>query len=506
MFIIKYLFSSFFSYFSPKLFRSFINARALVFLPFEVYAREIETRLSLAAYFAASSDVICFIAPDLLARSLSLIMPRKSLFVGKHIYSISGSTKNVSQAIRLLSAGVKVIFVDEEGGLGLTTTDHDYDVESWRNRLIIARNDIPVHLLSNFICTYWGHYQYELTQSDPLSKPSFDSCALHRIIGAPFIDAAKVMNKGFALNAIPGISNSDSICIMGKNSLISQRNFLRLNVYDRLLDMHRLGFDLHLSLNEEFSPMILIRKILDSSCCDRIIYRPHPCASSIELEQFLSSLRKDYSSKFCTSRPSSDPIYSFLSGITYIFHPGCSTSLQASFVGVKTVNVSSTVLPSQISLVDEVCSTSDDVDTLKSMASIPKPKPHIYKLVYNLNDSNLDCFDSLNEIVKSLLSEKSVLSPESFGYFMLQVLFNSLFFLSSSLRFYFKSVVVNLFRLFPSHGLGVIYAFRLRGKRPVLGWPKLSKCLDSSLSGLRSFGVNTKSIRLQNFLALLIIY
>ena len=157
----------------------------------------------------------------------------------------------------------------------------------------------------------------------------------HHVIGAPFIDAAKIMKRGFDSTLNSKSDSSEAICLMGKNSLISQRLFFRDNIYDRLLKMHDLEFDLNLSLNEELSPLILLRQILDSNSHDLLIYRPHPCSSSIELESFLSSISHNSSPNLTISRASTEPIYSFLSDISYIFHPGCSVSLQVVYFGIK---------------------------------------------------------------------------------------------------------------------------------------------------------------------------
>ena len=195
-----------------------------------------------------------------------------------------------------------------------------------------------------------------------------------------------------------------------------------------------------------------------------MIYRPHPCSSSIELRAFFHRFPIIHRPTSLFLEVSTEPIYSFLSDISYIFHPGCSTSLQAVYFGIKTIDISLQITDSKISLVDEPRSLSSDVNLLKELSCVPKPKQHVFELLHNLDENELHCYHSLLSIVDEFLGKISPLSALDFPKFFIRLYTKSLMFSLSSMKIYFKSISKNLLTLFVSHGFEAIHVIRLPGK------------------------------------------
>lgn len=141
-----------------------------VYLPVEVSKREIVARAFLSARLASSGHRVITFRLDLFNRTG---WPGPGIFVGKQFMNCY-PPHDLSQYHKMKAAGLKVWFLDEEGGIYAGTKE-----SQWKNEL--SRFWDLSFLGSDDKVLSWGEWQDEYWSTQPLS-------AQRHIVGAPNFD------------------------------------------------------------------------------------------------------------------------------------------------------------------------------------------------------------------------------------------------------------------------------------------------------------------------------
>ena len=166
----------------------------IVILPLEVYAREIDHKLLLAGFISKETGLDVLVANSHYANKAAELLGADCIYVGKNVFISGNNVKapiddqiNNDLLLKLLYAGCKVIFNDEEGGLQFNCDYSSTDESLLRMRIPIRTNQVLPNK-HNFSICHWGLYQKEIAHS------LFPDIR-HKATGYPHSDAAKLYRK-----------------------------------------------------------------------------------------------------------------------------------------------------------------------------------------------------------------------------------------------------------------------------------------------------------------------
>ena len=289
--------------------------------PLETYARELPWRVHFACYILEYyPNAQVYIAETSKAVDIACMLGSNCVFIGKHIFSVV-KKKEASYFYRLQKNGVKIIFVEEEGGLNLKG-DCKLDSEIWKKRC-------PYDLIGidSVTTVHWGEYQMYLTRELYGGSKSY-----HFVGGAPSIDSCIISSRVNSTELI--YASSPEIAVMSNGGLGT--------IFTSIEDY----YDFYLSRSDSisifkakssylaseiklFQEMELIRSLIDDNHYE---FRLHPG---------LAHLSPKHNSKYSLSNTTTVPINDFLDGKKLLVHDGCTTSVQAFFMDIPTISISS---------------------------------------------------------------------------------------------------------------------------------------------------------------------
>jgi len=373
----------------------------LIVLPLETYVREIDHKLLLAYYLHHLFGIPVLLAKDNLALSVSLAYGSCAIYIGKNFYlqpeaqaefNTCGPKVLNTQLRQLLSKGVHVLFVDEEGGLFLDASDSSCDRDLYWRRLPLNEDERSLHIPNLWMC-HWGPYQTHIAKHYLPHLHHFTS-------GASFIDAAKVYRSSSSVLRSPHAS-AESI------GVISSASPLTLGAY------HSLPFYLAFSLFSEswgvsytqdafiseISAAAVSKQLFDRGF--KVTYRPHPASSGPILRNWL---------KFCHScgihysEPYKETILSYLSRHRATVHTApCTTALQSFYLGKPSLYFPHPSSDLPCTLIKEPTYHSLQ-QIIHNLADPPLSTltPLFSSLIYDAGHNILNSFDSIASIVESI--------------------------------------------------------------------------------------------------------
>lgn len=378
------------------------KSQPLLILPLESYAREIDHKILLACFLSKATSCATLVAHSPLANRLANGLGSSSVYIGKNLFAVPaalpfddlGSPRKLYNDIlyEFIDNGVKIIFVDEEGGLYLRGDNSSEDYERFTARYPLAQEE-RLAKIPNFAMFHWGPYQYEIASD-------FSPNIRHVDAGANFIDAAKLYAGPFAYPK-NNLSTLDlvEIGLTSNSALLSNGAFLNVPSV--------LGIEWQAQIYGNSMAIDAIRA--ESSLCAcayalrnsnlNICYRPHPGSSNLIAREWIEFCK---SAEIKLSLPSSESSLAYLSRIQTNVHLGCTTGLQSYFLNRKTLKVSTTKVGTSEKLLEESITTSLAalVDSLPN-ASVPKLGPVAPKLLSNLDRSKLESFSLISDYISN---------------------------------------------------------------------------------------------------------
>ena len=384
----------------------------IIIIPVEVYAREIDHKLLLGYYLSHLTSCPVLIAKDNIANSLAYRYRHSAIYIGKNFYvqsdaqlspdNIHAKVEN-NQLIRLLEAGVNVVFVDEEGGLYLDGTHSSRDKQLFWSRMPLNDHQ-RLSPFPNLWMTHWGSYQTSIAQE-------FLPKIKHTTSGACFLDACKAYRK--CSSQMSNSSIAPRIGVLSSTTPLTQGSYQVLPTYlavDLFIKNYGLLYTQQALLAESTAAFVADKLTNDGY---DVTYRPHPGSSGLILSEWK---RHCTSSSISFSVPSSETILSFLSRHTVTIHTaGCTTALQSFFLGLSSVFYGDAKCGTSDKLLSEAHARSyDDLvrfidfqprSTLLPLASLLLNDPHSIYFV---------SFQSIHNIVRSIIDSSNLESSVSF--------------------------------------------------------------------------------------------
>ena len=370
----------------------------VVIIPIEVYAREIEHKLLLAYYLASSRGHTVLVAADSLAIQLALKLGENAVYLGKNLFTLADSQPPGSQfssrvnnadLARLLARGVRIVFLDEEGGLNLDCSLSKQDCESFMARVPLNPHQYQEYI-PNLVFCHWGPYQTQIAkQYCPNTK--------HYTVGAPCIDAARAFSK-FSSNEGCSLSSSSRVSVLGSTTVLTHSAFQQTTPY-LAIDWVFKNYD------TTYTSQALLAEVGAASAAHQLSqlgycveYRAHPASAGFVLEDWYQHCR---SQGIRISLPHREPILSFLSRSHLSIHTaGCTTSLLSYFLKRYSLRVGRAECGTNSNLLQEPYINS--IDQIGSFIIDPTPLlllPTLSNLIYRASGEGLVSFERIANVI-----------------------------------------------------------------------------------------------------------
>ena len=386
----------------------------VVIIPIEVYAREIEHKLLLAYYLASFRGYTVLLASDTLALQTALNLGEHAIYVGKNLFlqpdALPPGTQLTSKVdntdlLRLLSRSVKIVFVDEEGGLFLDGSFSKHDCQSFMARLPLNPDQYS-HKIHNLAFCHWGPYQSEIASQ-------YCPNIVNISVGPPCVDAARAFS---ALSDCDPASNLSSprISVLGTTTVLTQGAFQQSCTY-LAVDWFFKQYD------SNYTAQALLAEVGAASAAHhlsklgyRVEYRAHPGSGGLVLDQWYKHCR---SQGIHISFPHREPILSFLSKSHLSLHTaGCTTSLLSYFLKRYSLRVGPAQCGTASNLLQEPFIDSiDEITYFINDPKFPSLSTAASRLIERPSAAGLVSFENIANVIERFNSNiSSSLSLTSF--------------------------------------------------------------------------------------------
>jgi len=350
-----------------------------ILFPIEIYSREIAFKIQLG-YLFAKKNYIVIIAEQRKCRDIAVELGNKCIFIGKHFFL--ANDHNYDLAIRpLVEANVNIVFFDEEG---LTFSSEESEIFEWCNKRL------PTNLLpKDSILLHWGKAQRDITRKKNKDFTNY-------VIGVPAFDAI----KNIAKNNVNNISEMDVLLSINVRGLSppSSHNNIYDTIFERINGLYsdRMNLrDLKSEISDEISLLYAYWQLERNNV--RVTLRSHPAQS---VKNYYSSNAIDKFSSYLT-----EDIITSLNRHDVLFHTGCTTAIQAHFLGKKTIGLTSARDNWELSNIyidDLSCEPEEDLylnyKKVKSKSKISHFTPHGQEMIDN-HDMSTSSYNKILDII-----------------------------------------------------------------------------------------------------------
>jgi hypothetical protein len=390
----------------------------VVVIPIEVYAREIEHKLLLAYYLASCRGHTVLLAADTLAIEVAKTLGDHATYVGKNVFLQpdalpSGATLSTqvdnSDLWQLLSRSVRIVFVDEEGGLFLDGSSSDHDCQSFMSRLPLNIDEYDQYIPNLAFC-HWGPYQTDIASH-------YCPKILNFSVGPPCIDAARAFSNVRSVHTCP-ISSSSRVSVLSTTTPLATRAFQQYGTY-LAIDWFFENYDLN------YTSQAILAEVSAASAAHKLSrrgfnveYRAHPASGGLVLKQWYQHCR---SHGIRISYPHRDPILSFLMRSDLSIHAArCTTSLLSYYLKKFSLRVGSAECGIASSLIYEPHIPSiDHVDVFIDNPEPLRLLPIASQLIECPNSETSVSFENIANVIDQIASDKS--SPLNLSSFLSQL-------------------------------------------------------------------------------------
>jgi hypothetical protein len=401
---------------------------SIVVIPIEVYAREIEHKLLLAYYLASCRGYTVLLATDTLANDVAKNMGQHAIYVGKNLFlqpealppgTILSPKVDNTDLKQLLSRSVKIVFVDEEGGLFLDGSSSDHDCQSFLARLPLNPDEYHQQLPNLAFC-HWGPYQTDIASH-------YCPNILNLSVGPPCLDAARAFSQ-------VSLGDSDSSYLFSRASVLSSTTPLTASAFQKYgtylaIDCFFEHYDVNYATQAilaEVGAASLAHKLSKLGFC--VEYRAHPASGGLVLNQWYKHCR---SHRINISYPHRDPILSYLMRSDFSLHTaGCTTSLLSYYLKKYSLRFGAAQCGIANNLIYE-----PHIDSLESLQTfiespeLPRLLPLASKLIERPTCDSLVSFENISNVIDLFAKENT--SSIDVDTFLFQLKFFSFRFVTS---------------------------------------------------------------------------